>query len=184
MQITIAPSAFDRWSELLALLRSSFEYMNGQIDPPSSLDRMNEAELKTKAIKERLIIAEHQGRLIGCAYADIRSECVYVGKVAVDELHRGQGVARKLFNAAESIAIQSDLLLLQLQTRVELTQNHQVFGALGFEKVAETAHSGYLRPTSITMQRRVKMSERAPYSASIPPSSTAPRQTEETGTPS
>jgi phosphinothricin acetyltransferase len=46
--------------------------------------------------------------------------------------------------------------LLELQTRVELIENHKTFGALGFEKVAETAHPGYSRPTSITMQRSIR----------------------------
>jgi phosphinothricin acetyltransferase len=46
--------------------------------------------------------------------------------------------------------------VLELQTRVELIENHNTFSALGFEKVAETAHPGYSRPTSITMQRAVR----------------------------
>ncbi|MFN7434077.1 MAG: N-acetyltransferase, partial [Betaproteobacteria bacterium] len=42
---------------------------------------------------------------------------------------------------------------LELQTRIELTENHATFAALGFAKVAETAHPGYARPTSITLRR-------------------------------
>ena len=50
---------------------------------------------------------------------------------------------------------------LELQTRIELTENHATFGALGFKKIAETAHPGYSRPTSITMRKLVAESKRS-----------------------
>ena len=46
-------------------------------------------------------------------------------------------------------------LMLPHTTRIELTENHATFAALGFAKVAETAHPGYKRATSITLRRRV-----------------------------
>jgi predicted GNAT superfamily acetyltransferase len=75
--------------------------------------------------------------------------------LAVAETARGRGVARAMFAAAEDLARQNGLAFLELQTRVELTENHATFAALGFQKVAETAHPGYNRPTSITLRKRV-----------------------------
>jgi predicted GNAT superfamily acetyltransferase len=112
-------------------------------------------ELKAKAAGETLIIATEGPNLIGCAFADLRDECVYVGKVAVAQSARGKGVARAMFAAAEVLARRHGRKFLELQTRVELVENHDTFGALGFEKVAETAHPNYNRPTSITMRKRV-----------------------------
>jgi hypothetical protein len=60
--------------------------------------------------------------------------------------------------AAEDIARQNQRQFLELQTRVELIENHKTFAALGFEKVAEAAHPGYDRPTSIVMRKRVRQS--------------------------
>ncbi|NDA32773.1 MAG: hypothetical protein EBZ04_11080 [Betaproteobacteria bacterium] len=60
-----------------------------------------------------------------------------------------------MFKAADEIARQHGKPFLELQTRVELIENHVTFGALGFVRVAETAHPGYSRATSITMRRRV-----------------------------
>jgi phosphinothricin acetyltransferase len=40
-----------------------------------------------------------------------------------------------------------------LQTRVELTENHTAFEAMGFRKTGATAHAGYDRPTSFTYAR-------------------------------
>ncbi len=156
LHVEIASADFDDWRSLLALLQSSFAYMDGRIDPPSSLNRMTEDDLRAKARKERLLVAHEHGQLVGCAYAEVRSGCVYVGKIAVASHARGRGVARKLLAAAESIARIAGRHVLELQTRSELIENHQAFGSLGFEKVAETAHPGYARPTSITMQRAVR----------------------------
>ncbi len=155
MDVEVAPPAFDDWDELVALLRASFAYMDGRIDPPSSLDAMTGLDLRAKAQRERLIVAYETGRLIGCAFADIRADCVYVGKVAVAAHARGRGIARRLMAVAESLAVAAGREVLELQTRVELVENHRTFAALGFRKVAESAHAGYSRPTSITMQRPV-----------------------------
>jgi GNAT superfamily N-acetyltransferase len=155
MQITLSPSRFSDWPRLLGLLRESFAYMDARIDPPSSLTRMGLDELRAKAAEETLIIATEAGDLIGCAFAALRDECVYIGKVAVLPSARGKGVARALIAAAEEVARDHGRKFLELQTRVELVENHATFGALGFEKVGETAHAGYHRPTSITMRKWV-----------------------------
>jgi GNAT superfamily N-acetyltransferase len=155
MRITVSPQGFSAWPELLSLLRESFAYMDGRIEPPSSLTTMGIEEFKVKAAEEVLIVAHAGQQLIGCAFADLREDCVYVGKVAVAPSARSKGVARSLFEAADELARRHGKRFLELQTRVELTENHATFGALGFRKVAETAHPGYTRPTSITMRRSV-----------------------------
>ncbi|RUZ49336.1 GNAT family N-acetyltransferase, partial [Mesorhizobium sp. M7A.F.Ca.CA.004.05.2.1] len=42
-----------------------------------------------------------------------------------------------------------------LQTRIELTGNHEAFARLGFRETERTAHEGYARPTSITMRKAI-----------------------------
>lgn len=157
MTITVepAPPSFQDWSGLRTLLLDSFAFMEGRIDPPSSLQGMTAADLQAKAQKEQLILAWQDGRLIGCAFADVRPTCVYVGKVAVAHSSRGQGVCRRLMVQADAIARGAGRSVLELQTRIELTENHRTFGNLGFIQTAETAHPGYTRSTSITMQRAV-----------------------------
>ena len=78
-----------------------------------------------------------------------------MGKVAVDAALRRRGVARRLLAEAEAIAREHGLPFVELETRVELVENHATFAALGFEKVGESAHVGFDRPTSITMRKVV-----------------------------
>lgn len=155
MQILTAPLDFDAWDALLQLLQESFAYMNGRIDPPSSLDRMDAETFQRKAAEETLIVALDGSVLRGCVFAALREDCVYVGKLAVAASARGQGLARALLDAADDLARAQGRPCLELQTRIELSENHRTFEALGFVKVAETAHPGFARPTSLTMRRHV-----------------------------
>ena len=84
-----------------------------------------------------------------------KADCVYIGKMAVAEDARGQGLARQLVSIAEQRARERGLPRLELQTRIELVDNHRTFAALGFVKTDETAHPGYDRTTSITMSKAV-----------------------------
>lgn len=78
---------------------------------------------------------------------------LYIGKLAVAEPARGQGLARRLIDLAAARATALGLPLLELQTRVELTENHATFRRLGFTQTGATAHAGHDRPTSLTFAR-------------------------------
>ena len=155
VRIVVSPPRFSDWKGLLALLRSAYAYMESRIDPPSSLLRMDVEQLEEKAREEVLILALENQRLVGCAFACSREDCVYVGKLAVDAAVRGQGVARKIMCVAETLARANARPFLEIETRIELIENHETFAALGFSKVGESAHPGFAGPTSITMRRPV-----------------------------
>lgn len=155
--VQVAPPDFADWPALLALLQHSFAYMAPRIDPPSSLHGMTADDLARKARSETLLLAQAGPRLLGCAYADVRGDCVYLGKLAVADSARRQGLAGRLVDAAAQLARLHHRPWLELQTRVELVENHRTFAALGFAVVAHTAHPGFDRPTSVTMRRAVAM---------------------------
>jgi N-acetylglutamate synthase-like GNAT family acetyltransferase len=155
IEIVVSPRRFSDWQGLLDLLHASYAYMAARINPPSSLLRMDAAEFERKARDEVMILALQDGLLVGCAFAALRQDCVYVGKLAVAEAVRGRGVARRIMNAAETLARQNARPFVELQTRIELTENHRTFARLGFARVNECAHPGFDRPTSITMRKPV-----------------------------
>jgi GNAT superfamily N-acetyltransferase len=155
VRVVVSPPRFSDWTGLLALLRSAYAYMESRIDPPSSLLRLDVAQLEEKAREEALILALEGQRLVGCGFASLREDCVYVGKLAVDATVRRRGVARRIMEAAEALARAHGRPFLELETRIELIENHETFAALGFGKVAESAHPGFDRPTSITMRKPV-----------------------------
>jgi GNAT superfamily N-acetyltransferase len=154
LPLEIRPAdGFADWPGLLVLLRRAFAYMEGRIDPPSSLHRLDAAGLAAKAGAERCFLAYCADRLVGCVFCDARVDCLYVGKLAVEPELQGRGIGRALMALAAAEARALDLAALELQTRVELVENHRAFERLGFVRTGETAHAGYDRPTSVTMRK-------------------------------
>jgi GNAT superfamily N-acetyltransferase len=145
---------FSRWQELLALIMSSFAYMDGVIDPPSSAHRLTLENLAEKARVEIAFVALDGDEIVGCLFC--RPEppaCLYVGKLCVSPNAQGKGIGSVLLEQAEALARELALPALRLETRIELIANHAKFAAWGFVKTAENAHPGYSRTTSIEMTK-------------------------------
>jgi GNAT superfamily N-acetyltransferase len=155
LQVETNPSDFTDFAALHALLVDSFAFMEGRIDPPSSLARLTVAGLRDKAAGEDLFLIRAAGRPIACLFGAARADCYYIGKLAVAAPQRQAGLARRLVDAAALQARARGLGVLELQTRVELVENQAAFAAMGFVEVGRTAHPGYARPTSVTLRRPV-----------------------------
>ena len=140
-------------ADVLSLLRESFAYMEGQINPPSSLNRMQLADLARDASQKELWILPGPQ---ACIILTPKRDHLYTGKLAVAHTARGQGLARRLIGLAERRARDLGLSRLQLQTRVELTRNHATFTRLGFMETGRTAHPGFNHPTSVTLARNLE----------------------------
>jgi GNAT superfamily N-acetyltransferase len=153
VDIRPAPPDFCDWERLLKLLHAAFAYQNDRIDPPSSLHGLDADSIAVKAKDEHLFLAVEDGELVGCIFAKPKPGSLYVGKLAVWPHRQRQGIGRRLMQAAEDFARHTGHAVLELDTRIELTENHETFAALGFVKTAEHAHAGYDHPTFITMQK-------------------------------
>jgi len=153
VQITRASENFSRWSDLLKLLHEAFAYMDTRIDPPSSLHRLTPASLASKSQDETLFLATDGRALVGCVFARLQTDALYVSKFAVRPDRQGCGIGRRLMNAVEQHARDISVRDLELDTRIELTENHATFAAMGYIKVAEGSHQGYGRPTSVKMRK-------------------------------
>ncbi|WP_284266657.1 GNAT family N-acetyltransferase [Roseicyclus amphidinii] len=147
------PADFRDFAALHALLSTSFAYMEGRIDPPSSMTRLSLDDLKVKAQGEDLFLLRADASPIGCLFGTLTPDAYCIGKLAVAAAQRGRGHARALIEAAAAHARTLGARALVLQSRVELTGNHAAFTAMGFTQVAATAHPGYDRPTSLTFRR-------------------------------
>ena len=153
IEVKQAPTAFSDWEILVKLLHAAFSYQDDRIDPPSSVHRLDAESIALKANDEHLFLAFEDGELVGCIFGKSQSGSLYVGKLAVWPHRQGEGIGRCLMQAAEDFARKTGLGALELDTRIELTENHVTFAALGFVKVAEHAHDGYDHTTFITMRK-------------------------------
>ncbi|USG60819.1 GNAT family N-acetyltransferase [Sneathiella marina] len=152
LTIKTLDDAFDNWDALLTLVHDAFSYMNDRIDPPSSVHLLDKGTLTEKAAQETVLIAYKNQKLIGCCFIKEMGEKNYLGKMAVDPDLQGTGVGEELLKAVVEKSKNAGKSVLELESRVELTEVHSFFRRFGFVQTAETAHEGYNRPTSITMQ--------------------------------
>ena len=146
---------YANWQAVLRLILDAFAFMEARIDPPSSAHRLTVADIAAQAEFGAVWVVEDGTTPIACLFAKPQGDALYISKLVVAASHRGHGHARHLIAAAQAEARTRNLTRLELQTRIELTENHATFARLGFVKTAETAHPGYDRPTSITMSRSI-----------------------------
>lgn len=138
------------------LILEAFAYMEGRIGPPSSALRLTPESMAADAANGALFLAELDRELVGCVFARPKGDALYLGKLAVRGGLQGRGVGRALVAAAADLARALGLKALELQTRIELVENHAAFARMGFVKTRETAHPGYDRPTSVTMRAALR----------------------------
>lgn len=143
--------------DVLALLRTSFQYMDGRIDPPSSVHRLTIESMQAHCQSGGEIWAIG-APLFACMFLTPKTDCLYLGKLAVQEQMRGQGVCRAMIDHAERRAVAIGLSELELETRIELTENHRVFSRLGFTIVSTGSHDGYDKPTDFLLRKLVSLS--------------------------
>ena len=152
----IAPEDLKALEEILVLLRLCFAYMEGRIDPPSSLYALTVSDLVKQAEKGEVWAVGSPP--IACVFLTEKTDCLYLGKLAVHGVERGNGLARKMVSLAEDRARDMGKPYLELQTRIELVENHAAFAKLGFTRTATGKHPGFDRVTECTMRKRVTSS--------------------------
>ncbi|KMW60539.1 hypothetical protein AIOL_000701 [Candidatus Rhodobacter oscarellae] len=139
------------WAGVQRLLAKSFAYMEPILGRPAGA---------TQATAEALAEEAQQGAcwLIGTPYpvaclftraSRDHPDALYLGKLAVEETCRGQGLARQLVERAASQARTQGLAALTLDTGASLTQLQATFGRLGFETPQERDGE----PGVVTMMR-------------------------------
>ncbi|SFD83717.1 Acetyltransferase (GNAT) family protein [Sulfitobacter brevis] len=137
-------------AEVLTLIQASFASMEGRIDPPSSMQRLTLAELQGHCTMGE--VWSLGVPVTACVLFTAKPNRLYIGKLSVAAHARRQGLSRRLIDLAHHRAAALGLPWLELQTRIELVENHATFAALGFSEHARTAHAGFSRPTSITLR--------------------------------
>lgn len=159
ISFTVVPAnhiGFDDYDAVHKLLTAEFAYMQNRIDPPSSMNRLDIGKLREKAESEHLIVAFRAEKLVGCVFLKPDADAWYLGKLAVDGKMRGRGVGQALLEKAESLCAENAADIIELEVRIELTENQKYFERHGFVRFAANSHAGYDKPTSYSYRKRIK----------------------------
>ena len=160
--VLVNPNPPPNGQVLHRLLSQAFAHMEGRIDPPSSVNLLDPEAVSSKLGSEDVVIARTGDRIVGCLFAHRRQDAYHLGKIAVSHHMRQKGIARAMVDAAEARAAELGLSSLTLQSRVELTENHAAFNAMGFRQTGTFTHPGFDAPTSLVFTR--PLPQRGPLS--------------------
>ena len=141
------------WPHLRDLIVRAFAHMDGRIDPPSSAHHLTPADIADQAVTGEVWVIGAPA--VACVFISPLPQALYLGKLAVDPAVQRMGYGRRLIAVAELRAHAFGLPALELWTRIELTENHATFRALGFAQTGTRAHAGFDRPTTLIFTKRL-----------------------------
>ena len=139
---------------IAATIAAAFEQYRGKLVPESgAFGETAEAIAAELAKGTGAIVAERNGKMVGCVMIHEMEGDLYFGRLAVLPAARGTGLARRLIDAVEAEARRRDLPGIRLGVRVVLTDNQRLFQSLGYREISREAHPGFDHPTSINMRK-------------------------------
>src|SRR5262249_5997331 len=142
---------------IAATIAAAFEEYRGRLEPESGAFRETAEGIADELARDSgAIVAERNGRMLGCVMVKLLEDDLYFGRLWVLPAARGQGIAKRLVEAVEDEARRRELLGVRLGVRVVLTENHRLFTSLGYVEFSREAHEGFDYPTSINMRKALR----------------------------
>jgi predicted N-acetyltransferase YhbS len=142
---------------IAATIAAAFEQYRGKLEPESGAFRETSDGIAAELARESgAILAERNGRIIGCVMVKLIDDDLYFGRLSVVPEARGQGIARRLLEAVEDEARRRELAGIQLGVRIVLVENQQLFSSMGYVEISREAHEGFDHPTSINMRKALR----------------------------
>jgi ribosomal protein S18 acetylase RimI-like enzyme len=140
-----------------ATIAAAFEQYRGTLEPESGAFRETAEGIAAElAHQSGAIVAERNGKMLGCVMVKLMEDDLYFGRLSVLPDARGQGIARRLVDAVEDEARRRELAGVRLGVRVVLTENQRFFTSLGYLEISREAHEGFDHPTSINMRKALR----------------------------
>jgi ribosomal protein S18 acetylase RimI-like enzyme len=138
-------------------IAAAFEEYRGKLTPESgAFGETAGAIAHELASDSGAIIAERNGRMVGCVMVKLLEGDLYFGRLAVLPSARGQGIARRLIEAVEDEARRRELSGVRCGVRIVLTENQRLFTSLGYGEIGREAHEGFDHPTSINLRKELR----------------------------
>ena len=142
---------------IAATIAASFEQYRGRLEPESGAFRETAEGIAAELARESgAIVAERNGRMIGCVMVKLEEDDLYFGRLSVVPEARGEGIARRLVEAVEDEARRRELAGVRLGVRIVLVENQKLFSSMGYVETSREAHEGFDHPTSINMRKPLR----------------------------
>lgn len=132
MELEIRPATRDDAARLVQIVQSAFVEYDGvlAVRPMALSETLEEAE---RAIEDGGVLLALDGdKAVGTVRYELRSDCLYLGRLAVLPSHRRRGVGAALMNYIESLAPTAGYSRIELCTRQSMPGNLAFYSRLGY----------------------------------------------------
>ncbi|WP_417843582.1 GNAT family N-acetyltransferase [Thalassospira sp.] len=147
------------FNRLTGILKAAFAFQDGIVNPPSSVTRVDEAELQWRFERDMVLVArdiENDHVIVGQVWIEETPDDAYIYKMSVDPAYHGKGIGRALIDAAVNHVLQKGRnARMRLHVRKELAGNISFFTRCGFAITGDGTHPGFSQPTFFVMTRDV-----------------------------
>lgn len=141
---------------IVEVLYRAFREYEGVLDPPSGVHKESVASVREKMETGHWLMAEEDGRAVGCVWYENRGEYVYLGRLAVAPEFRGRGIGDALMQAVEAGARAENVLCVRLGVRTVLEKMQGAYERRGYRVIRYETHAGYEKPTYLLMEKVLK----------------------------
>jgi len=155
--LVLRPAIVGDAASVAATIAAAFDQYRGKLKPESGAFGETAKGIAGELRKGAgAIVAERNGRVVGCVMTKMLEGDLYFGRLAVLPEARGTGVAKRLIEAVEADARSRGLPGVQLGVRVVLTANQKLFNSMGYVETSRESHPGFDYPTSINMRKSLE----------------------------
>lgn len=140
---------------ILSVIKEAFAEYKDQLDPPSSAERKTIEIVKAELASANALVAEVEGRVVGCVFFQPQGEGIYIDRLSVLPAYRNRGLARAMLKEIEYKANSAGYKMLLLSVRLALKKQQAYYRRYGFEFQEYDTHAGYTEPTSMKMRKEL-----------------------------
>jgi ribosomal protein S18 acetylase RimI-like enzyme len=127
--VSLRPATAADVPRLTELVRTAYAHYVARI---GGLPRPMTDDYAEVVRRDRVIVAEHGGEILGLAVLGVGDEGFYVDNVAVDPSHQGMGVGRVLLEHAEIAARDAGFDSIYLYTHERMAENLALYARIGY----------------------------------------------------
>lgn len=110
-------------------------------------DRINPGKVREMLRTGKYLLAEENGALIACVYAEIREQRGYFGLLAVDPAQQGEGLGRKVVEQAEDYARAAGCQFMDLRIVNLRTELPPFYRSLGYVETGTEPFAADAKPS-------------------------------------
>ncbi len=136
-----------------ATIHAAFEEYRGQLNPPSGSHRETEETVRREMERAAVILAERNGKAVGCIFYQEVDSHYYFFRLAVLPAERCQGLGRDLIAAVEARARGAARSRVRCAVRTALWRLRQYYEKQGYRLLEYRAHAGFNQATYAVLEK-------------------------------